>query len=142
MIEYIVPLLSAVVSVVAAFIAYRSLTEQRRVTYWSVNYSRLLDAEKMMWNYPELLKLHGVTDELLKECDATPQEVIYLLISLRAGQESWRLDPKIEGKLSPYRQQMLNNPKVALVWEKILYKKLIFRTKFAHDVNKYYLDKE
>jgi hypothetical protein len=141
MIEHIIPLLSATVAVVAAFIAYRSLAEQRRVTYWTVNFSRLLDAEKMMWDNPELLSLHGVTVELLLECDATHQEVIYLLVSLRAGQESWEIDPKIEKGLSPYRKNILDNPKVALIWKKILYRKLIFRTKFAHDINTYYQER-
>ena len=122
---------SAVVAIVAAVVAYRALTEERRITKWTTSYSRLREAEQMLAVNPSLLELHGVTVELLKENDVTAEEVVYLLLSFRAGQEAERIDKSGEIGLSPYRQQMLRVPKVARIWNNILHDRLLFRTEFV-----------
>jgi hypothetical protein len=130
----VISIISAVVAIFAAIIAYKSLNENRRITAWTMNFSRLTDAERLMLNHPELLRLHGVTDEFLKKNGTTPVEVVYLLASFRAGQE-WAHIKKGEHKLSRYRINMLSNKKVVNVWHNILYGRLIFSSPFSEAIN-------
>ena len=130
-----ISIFSAIVAVVAALISYHSLSEQRRITAWTKNFDRLYSSELMMQNYPKLLNLHGINEKLLRKCGAAPEEVVYLLLNFRAGQEWGHLKEK--APLSGYRRQMLENKKVRKIWKNILYKKLIFTGKFAKVVDHY-----
>lgn len=132
-----IQLWSVAIAVVAVVVACYSFWEVRRASKWSTNYSRLLEAERMLLTYPQLLRFHGVTDEMLAKCDATPEEVVYLLLSMRAAQEALRSDGVGEDGLSPYRKNLLLHPKVALIWREILRHRLIFRTEFVSQVDKF-----
>lgn len=134
--------LSLLIAVAALVVSLHAVAEQRRVTKWTTNYGRLMDAEMSFKDHPRLLALHGVTDEMLVRCGASPEEVAYLLISFRAGQESWRLDPKGENILSPYRRHMLLQPKVVAIWQQIIHNRLLFRTGFVEMINRFISESE
>lgn len=133
----IIGILSASVAVIAAYIAYHSLREQRRITRWSNNYSRLADTEAMANNCHSILELHGITAEDLEVCDARVEEVVYLLQSFRAGQEWSRISGNKEHSLSPYRIHMLKQRKVACIWKNVLREKMVFDSAFVKSVDQY-----
>ncbi len=126
----LVSIFSIILSIGAIWFSYHSLRENTRVLKWTNNYQRLVEAEKMFSRNPELLALHGITPEMLRTAGVSAEEVVYLLQSFRAGQESWEIDPKGESKLTPYRLHMLKQPRVAKVWS-VLHGNLFFRTGFV-----------
>jgi hypothetical protein len=85
-----------------------------------------LEVEGMLEKRHQLLTLHGITPELLEAHGTDPAEVIYVLMSFRATQESHRLEPKESVVLSEYRKHMLNNQKVARIWRCVLRGRLLF----------------
>ena len=130
-------LISATIAGIAAFVAYYALNEQRRITKWSTNYTRLADTEALANNCHSILELHGITQSDIERCDAKAEEIVYLLQSFRAGQEWSRLSRKRNHSLSPYRKQMLNQPKVACIWKDILRNRIIFDSPFVQAVDRY-----
>ena len=80
-----ISLSSAVVAIIAALTAYLSLIEQRRISAISANFAMLNETESKLADSSSLLQLHGVTQEMMKECDASAEEVIYLLNSSCCG---------------------------------------------------------
>ncbi len=128
---------SAIVAVIGATIAYWSLRQERRLAEWIMSYSRLNAAEAMLADYPTLLRLHGITDEMLEAHGVDVNEVVYLLRSFRAGQELSRLRGSNRYKLTPYRETMLSNARVQLIWREFLHGSLVFQSPFTAAVNDY-----
>lgn len=126
-------------SIVAQEEATRSLEQQLDAQRHIQSYSRLLDAEMMMVDTPEVLALHGVRSEDLERIGATPEEVLYVLRSVRAGMETSRLE-ELEGQphvLSPYRRKQLEDPKFRAIWTDVLRGHFIFRAPFVESVDRY-----
>jgi len=73
----------------------------------------------------------------LKDCQATKEEIVYLLTIMRMGQELSRGVPGQMRELSPYFKRLFQNEKVIGIWKTILYEKFIFRTKFVELANNY-----
>ena len=137
-----VSIASLLVAIVSAIIAIGAKNETIRIAKWTVNFTRLTDAETMVKEYPEILKMHGVSEEDLNACNASAEEVVYLLQSFRAGQEWSRIATKKYHSLSPYRKQMLDQPKVQCIWNRVLRERLLFDSPFVKAVDSYILLKK
>ena len=131
-----IAIISAIIAILAAFIALISLIENRRIAKFTENYSLINQAESVMLEHHELLKLHNITEDMLKECDATPEEVIYLCLSINSSNVSSRIQKK--AILSEYRKNMFTNEKVISIWKKIVRGRLASQdSPFAIALDKY-----
>ena len=127
----------AVIAALAAVVAYKALREQRWTSMVTSNYASFSESYRMLWEKPDLLALHNIDQHLLTECDATREEIIYLLADFSAGNQWSRLEKAKSEVLTKYRKNMLDNPKVALIWTSVLYRRLMIKTPFTDAVNEY-----
>ena len=136
-VSVIVGTVSAFAAAVAVLVSLITWKESKRLAAWTMNFTHLVDAERMLSVKPELLEFHGITKDMMNQCNATPEEIVYLLSSFRAGQEWTKLTGRDAHKLSAYRKNMLDNEKVVNIWQNILYEKIIHSGPFVRAVNQY-----
>lgn len=86
----------------------RETRRQNEIAKWQANYSYLLDAKKLITDHPEVLELHGLR---LKDFDATPAQIAYVVIDLKAADLYYRIDGSDPVKLTEYRDRLLKTPK-------------------------------
>jgi len=85
----------------------------------------------LLFQFPELLKLHNITKEDLEKIDATEIEVIYVMQYINDIQPC--SENKSNNKINytsfpPYIQDFLRNPKVKAIWSSVV------QDKFAPDM--------
>ncbi len=143
-----ISLVAAFIAVISAVVAYASLKETKRIKVHENSYTSLFNAESLIYNSPNLLELHGITDELLGKYEIEPKEVMYLLHSIRAGQENarlkessasfqWKIWSSKEYELSEYRKNQFSCEKTQKIFNLILKDRLVFGTDFIHAVDKH-----
>ena len=133
-----ISIISAIVALSGAVITYYLVLEQKRISKFQANYSLLVEAEKLLYNNKELLKLHNITEQDLKECNITHEELAYILLSLNSAQAYYLIGNKRKIDVSTYRENFLKNEKVKNAWLKIISPKMIRVSKFSEHVDKYY----
>ncbi|UCC79454.1 MAG: hypothetical protein JSW64_14495 [Candidatus Zixiibacteriota bacterium] len=136
-----VAIISALIAFFSALASIKFYLANKKITWITNNYNHLIDAEKNLKDYPALLRFHGIENDLLSKYNTTAEEVVYLLLSFRAGQLHSRIKGVKNYGLSKYRVQMLDVPKVREIWKNILYGRLILSSKFARAVNNYINEK-
>lgn len=132
-----VSVISACIAAVAAWIAYWSLRSQRHLATIATAFPIMNEAEKMLGSAPDLLKLHGVTDEMLEECGASPGEIVYTLLSFNSDAAFYHIQETKKVELTLYRRRMLNTPEVRRIWSCVLRKSMYNSTPFVDAVDDY-----
>lgn len=135
--EIVISLGAAVVSLVSAYIAYRSMGEQKRITKLAASYPYLASAEMLMEKYGDLLELHGVHQSLLDDCKISRIELLYLIESFSAADLYHRIDTGRKVSLSAYRENLLSNVKVQEAWSKIIKGRFLSESSFSKEVDKF-----
>ena len=128
---------SAAVSFASALIAFTAVMGQRNVSKHSSNLERLTKATDLIPRDPELLGLHGISQQELRADGISETELIYLLYLFEAGDLYYTIEGSKNVELRPYRKVMLDQPKVRLIWCKYLNKKLFHDSAFSRAVNSY-----
>jgi len=134
----IVSVASCVVSVLSALIAVRALRTQRLVAAQQTLFAVSQKARDMVADHPELLQLHGISEATVAGLGVSKQETAYLIMSFVSGEAFYRLMDPPEIVFTDYRKALLDNPKVKLVWEKVIRKRLVSSGKFLDAVDCYY----
>ncbi|KAA3618044.1 MAG: hypothetical protein DWQ05_08335 [Calditrichaeota bacterium] len=137
----LIGVISLIIAISAATFSYFSFNENKRIKRFTQNFSRLINVEEMLSKNPSFLEFHGVSKKLLDENNVTAEEVAYILLSVRAGQEDSRIKNKRKYRLSPYRKKLFSNEKTQLIWKNILKERLIFRSSFVKAVDEYIANK-
>lgn len=131
-------IVSAIVAVVAAYLTYHNLIENKRILRYEKNYLFVAQTETLMVQNPELLELHNIDKKFLDRYNISSKEVIYLAQSFSAGQLFYlipNMNKNIE--LTQYRKNMLQNEKVRIIWKKILMDKMLDEGPFVNAVDDY-----
>jgi hypothetical protein len=134
---FVATLLSAVVALYAARIARSAVRSQQNVEKWRVNLDFFARAEEMFLKNPNLVGFHGVDAVQLAADGVTAEEFLYLLYQFDAGDSFYNIGQEDEVTLTSYRRNLLQHPKVRLVWKKYLRHRLFNPTPFVHAVDRY-----
>lgn len=132
---------STVVAVFAVWISTRTLNEQKRIAKVTNNYSLLSQASSLILDHPNLLGLHNISEDDLKQVGVTEKEVVYIMQSIIAGQSYYEIEDakRIDyNSFSDYRKNILKNPKVQAVWTKFMREKLVLVSPFVLAVDEFY----
>lgn len=132
---------SAGIALISARISWRNLKEQKRVTKYAAAYTYLSAAEAMFRESPELMRLHGLDLEVLEELRVSKEEVVYLINSFTGADLYHRIEGNWPAELTTYRKNLLDNPTVQKVWEKIIRKRFVSEGTFSDAVDEYLLIK-
>ena len=79
-------IVSAIVAVVAAYLTYHNLIENKRILRYEKNYLFVAQTETLMVQNPELLELHNIDKKFLDRYNSSSIVVICLAQSFSAGQ--------------------------------------------------------
>lgn len=137
----IISIFSTLIAVFAVWISKRTLNEQKRIAKITSNYALLSKASSLILEHPNLLELHNISQDDLRQIGITEKEVVYIMQSMIAGQSYYEIeDPeKIDYRnFSEYRKNILNNPKVRAVWTKFMREKLVVTSPFILAVDDFY----
>lgn len=141
MIIALTAIVSAIIALIAAGVAYSHVLEQRRITALTAKYQRYSDLYSILEKNPELLNLYGIEDDLIDRYKISHnidrKDIIYLLAEFSIDQERSLLTKEKVHELSKHREKMLNNSKVAIIWNNFLCDKLFVSTPFTAAVNAY-----
>lgn len=135
-------------SIIAMITSFMSLglsmyffSENKRTDKYRLNLGLIYETEKMLKTDNELLLLHGINPEEIKNDNISQEEFYYIFASLRVSESYYIINNKAD-RLSDLRTHFLNNDKVELVYKKYLRNKLITSSVFTDIVDNFYLDKE
>jgi len=137
----IVGIIISGVALVAAFwsaiVSNRAKREQRNAARNAAAYTYLANAEALLKDHGELFQLHNIDEQLLRDCNVTPVELLYLTQSFVSADLYHRIEDYKGIWLSDYRKNLLSNEKVRKVWTLIIRDKLISRSAFTDEVDRY-----
>lgn len=136
-----ISLLSIPISLMAIIIANRNTINQKRINSINNNFINLLETEKLIFEHPNLLSLHNITSQEIKQNNLTHEEVVYILISLQYSQNYYEVETK-DHELTEYRKNFLRNPNVKKAWEKFLKDSGIFHKKYKKIIDTFYLNEK
>ena len=110
---------SALAASVGAMAAARALMANIRIQKHALNAVRLDQGERLMDKHlPELISLHGRSQEEVKAAGLTNEEFLYLLHSFSAGDIYYNVGN--DSELTAYRKNLLKQEKVRTAWTKLL----------------------
>lgn len=131
--QTVVAVVSALIALASAWVAWQAMRENRNITKHSSNYSYIAQAEAMIRENPDLLALHGVPPGLLKELGLSPAEATYLIHSFTAGDLYYRIQGT--GALTTYRKVLLECPKVRAAWKHLIRGRFVSEGTFSEAVD-------
>lgn len=140
--EFYISIFSAILALLATFVSVWTLFETRRVSKLIVNLEMLEFGNEILLENPEVLRLHGITIENLKECGLTIQDFMYLLNSLYAGQSYFVISNNKKVTISKYRQTMMVQPGVEKAWKELIRGRLIAESPYARAIDEFYATKK
>ena len=129
-----------IISLVSLAITVFIYFETKRINGYQLNIGLQYESEKILMTHDNLLLLHDITPEEIKNDNITIEEFYYIFSSLRASEAYYIVHNKANA-ISKLRTHFLNNDKVELVYKKYLRNKLISSPVFINLIDKYYLDK-
>jgi hypothetical protein len=135
-------LITSFLSIISICFAMYTLISSKRSSRYQSNALLLFEAEKMMEKNVELLELHNIDIAILKANDISGVEFSYILESFRAGGAYYAIAKSNEASLSKYRINLLNNPKVKIVYQEILKEKFLGDSEFVDLIESYYRGNE
>lgn len=133
----LVSLFSMVIALASAMIAYLAVKEQRRLTSNITSYTQMAATEQLIEKYPEILGLYGITETMLADAGVTKGELIYLSQSFSASEFYHRLAHDEEIVLTPYRRNLLDQPKVRATWALFLRGRFITDPDYVAAIDRY-----
>jgi hypothetical protein len=135
--ETYVALFALLISLVSTVISLWTLRAQINISKNSAFFAQKQNAESMFVDFPELLRLHNISDELLAEYDLTPQELVYIVQSLNAAEMFYKIDNIKNIQLSAYRKNFFNNSKVCAAWTHVIKGRLLSESEFTRAIDQY-----
>jgi hypothetical protein len=99
----------------------KQLRDQRRLKYLEAlqsNGALLLETWKQLASVPSALRFHSITEEQLKECGVSKEELIYLVILFESADYYYQHLAKGKGsfKEGSLRYALLQNPATRRAW--------------------------
>ena len=114
-----------------------AIERQKYMQSWLANYDLLNRTTNLLMQDHSLLRLLSVDpDELLKD-GITPEELIFINVSMDASHALYRLSGQKKAVLTHYRKHVLKNAKVRKTWKKYLRVGLFNPTPWTAAVDKY-----
>lgn len=130
--------LSAVLSVIAITVSVYAVFEQRRASMVIANIQFLNDKLNMLKSSPELLEIHGITEQDLNKNGITAEELVYMLNGVYSGQAFYFTGNYGSSKISSYRLQILKNKKFERAWKNLIRERMTHRTPYTDLIDSYY----
>jgi len=134
----ILSVLSTVIAVLAAVISIITFYETKKIAKIQTNLELVNRGNEMIVQHPQLLALHGITENNLVECGLNTSEFLYILNSFYAGQGYHSIGGTTKVVLSAYRKKMLENEKVKQAWTKLIRNNMLAATPYAKAIDEYY----
>lgn len=137
----VISIFSTIIAVFAIWISTRTLNEQKRISQITSNYSLLAQTSSLIVEHPNLLELHNISQDELKQIGVTEKEVVYMMQIIFAGEIYYEIENprKVDCReFSDYRQNFLKNPKVRAAWIKFIREKMVFVSPFVLAIDDFY----
>ncbi len=132
------------ISVFALIISFGSLAisfyiylKTMRAARQQLNLQLLIESEKMLKDFDNLLALHDIETKAIRTDGITKEEFYYILTSFRSS-ESYFILHNRKKTVSKFRANFLRNAKVELVYKKYLKGKLIANQIFIEIIDEFY----
>jgi hypothetical protein len=110
---------SAIVAIIAATVAWVAISRQTRTQSWVANHDLLKRTADMIDEEPKLLEILGIDIDELKQDGLTAKELVFINTHLDASSVFYRISGE-KPILTEYRKNFLRHPKVRLAWRKYL----------------------
>ncbi len=125
-----VALFALFISVVSTGISLWTLRAQINISKNSAFFEQKENAEAMFADYPGLLHLHNISDEMLAQHGLSPYELVYIVQSLNAAEMFYKIEEVKNIQLSAYRKNFFDNKKVRDAWRHIIKGRLLSESEF------------
>jgi hypothetical protein len=130
-----VSLISASAAIISAIVARLALENQRRVQSIIIDYDLWNRAHELLIKDRELLRMLGIEPEMLDKDGITSDILLFIDLNMSAGHAMYRISGKRKPEITPYRRNILSNPKVRLIWKKYLHGKLYNETPWTRAID-------
>ncbi len=135
--EIIISISAVIIATVSAIFSFMNMSQSKRILRYQINLQFLLDSEKAICSSFDLIKLHNINIQMIKDDGISESEFCYILSTLRASEAYYVINEKAD-TLSGFRQNFLNNHKVYIVYNKYLKDRFFTNPHFRKVVDTYY----
>lgn len=141
-IALLISVISAVVSLCAAYYARKTLKANILLSRNIALVYQTATNEKRLHDYPKLLALYGIEESRLTSDGLDANELLYIWSDLRQGEIFHRMDnyQDMDSMISEYRGVFLRSDKVRLAFNKYIYRRLMSDSPYLQTVKKYLED--
>jgi hypothetical protein len=111
--------ISVIVAIGAAVLAWEAIRRQTRTQKWLANHQLLMKTNEMIIEDPGLLEILGIDLNAVARDGLSAKELVFINTHLDASSVLYRISGE-KPNLTEYRKNFLRHPKVRLAWHKYL----------------------